>query len=130
METNEKNEAVAGEVDIFDEVIRSIVGAAAVGVEGVVAMRGGIIEGLKEAATGKRDYSKGVEVKRAEENACILDLFVIVEYNINIVEVAKRVQFVAKERVESLTGKKVKAVNVHVVDLKFQEAHTTEAEKS
>ena len=131
MEKEEKDESALGEVDISDEVIRSIVGAAALEVDGVVGMRGGIFVGLKEAATGKRDYSKGIEVKRLpEENACVLDLFMIMDYSVNLVEVAKKVQAVAKEKVEAQTGKKVKEVNVHVVDIKFPEARSTEAEKT
>lgn len=119
--TDSKKAGEIGGIDITDDVIKSIAGVAVGEVEGVAGMRGGVWVGLREATTGKRDYSKGVEVRRLEGDACAVDLFIIVEHDVAIVDVAKKVQKVVKDRVESKVGKKVEAVDVHVVDIRFPE---------
>ncbi|MFH1537395.1 MAG: Asp23/Gls24 family envelope stress response protein [bacterium] len=116
------DENIAGElgaIDITDDVIKSISGMAVAGVKGVAGMRGGVWVGLREATTGRKDYSKGVEVKRLEGNSCAIDLFIVVDHDAAIVDVSKEAQKVVKERVEDKVGKTVRAVNVHVVDIRF-----------
>lgn len=110
-----------GKIEISDDVIKSIAGAAVIGIAGVAGMRGGVWVGIREATTGKRDYSKGIEVRRVGEEACVLDLYIIVDHNIVLSDVGRRVQEAVKEVVESKVGKRVDAVNVHVVDIRISE---------
>ncbi|MEW5945706.1 MAG: Asp23/Gls24 family envelope stress response protein [bacterium] len=131
---NEEHEAPGaeiGRIEIADEVIRSLAGSAVIEVEGVVGMRGGIIEGLKEATTGKRDFSKGVEIKKVpgDEPAYEIDVHVVVDSGVQIGEVGKKVQKSVKERVEGRTGNRVNAVNVHVVDVRFKGAGPAASER-
>lgn len=111
-----------GSVEIADEVIKTIAGLAASEVKGIYGLRGGFIEGIRQATTGRRDFTKGVEVKRETEgNAILLDVFVIIEFDVKVSDVAHTVQAAVKSKVESITGQTVKAVNVHVADIRLRE---------
>jgi len=112
-----------GRVEIFDEVIRTIAGVAVSGIEGIAGMRGTFIDGIKQATTGKKDFSAGVEVrKEADGEQFVIDLFIIIEYGVKVMDVAARAQQVVKEKVEAITGGKVKAVNVHIADIRLPES--------
>lgn len=108
-----------GKVEIYDEVIKTIAGLAASKVNGVFGLKGGFIEGIKQATTGRRDYSAGVEVKRELNGNFSLDLHIIIHYGHKIADVAPAMQMAVREKVESLTGRKVTAVNVHVADIRL-----------
>lgn len=108
-----------GKIEIYDDVIKTIAGLAASKVHGIYALKGGFIEGIKQATTGKRDYSAGVEVKREPSGNFALDLHIIIEYGEKITEVADQAQKAVKEQVETITGRLVTAVNIHVADIKL-----------
>ncbi len=112
-----------GKVEIFDEVIRTIAGVAVSEIQGIAGMRGTFIEGIKQATTGKKDFSAGVDVKKDGSGVkYIIDLFIIIEYNVNVMEVSARAQEVVKEKVEAITSQSVAAVNVHVADIKLPDS--------
>jgi uncharacterized alkaline shock family protein YloU len=112
-----------GSVEIFDDVIRTIAGVAVSAIEGIAGMRGTFIDGIKQAISDKKNFNAGVDVKKDPDgDAITIDLFVIINYDVKIAEVALKAQSVVKEKVESLTGKKVNAVNVHVADIKLPDS--------
>jgi uncharacterized alkaline shock family protein YloU len=112
-----------GKVEIFDEVIRTIAGVAVSAIEGIAGMRGTFIDGIKQATTGKKDFSAGVEVrKEADGEQFVIDLYIIIEYEVKVMDVAAKAQLVVKDKVEAITGKKVKSVNVHIADIKLPES--------
>ncbi|MBO8171290.1 MAG: Asp23/Gls24 family envelope stress response protein [Bacillaceae bacterium] len=108
----------SGIVRIADDVVAVIAGIAASETPGVVAMSGGITEGLARRVSGKNVH-KGVHVEVGEYEAAI-DLRVIVKYGMKIDEVSRNLQNNVKNAVESMTGLNVVEVNVKVegVDLK------------
>lgn len=116
---------VLGKIEISDEVIKTIAGIATKEVEGIVGMSGGFIDGIAEFL-GWKDFRKGVDVRKVPESdakdptafTCILDIRLVVEYGMKVEEVCRKVQNAVKEKVESLTGKIVKEVNIHVTGLK------------
>ncbi len=118
------DESTLGRIEISDEVICTIAGVAANEVAGIAGMKGSLIDGIKQATTGKRDFSAGVDVERPGDAAApyAVNLHVVMEYNVRIDDVAKQVQAVVKEKIEAITGTVVGAVNVHVVDIKLPEA--------
>lgn len=116
-ERNERNEL--GDVRIANEVVAVIAGLAAVEVDGVAGMSGGIAGGIAELL-GRKNLSKGVRVEVGEEQAAI-DLFVVVEYGVSIPEVAWKIQEGVKRAVESMTGLQVVEVNVHVQGVHFMQ---------
>ncbi|HOY64872.1 MAG TPA: Asp23/Gls24 family envelope stress response protein, partial [bacterium] len=51
-----------------------------------------------------------------------IDLYIIIEYDVRVMEVAQEAQRVVKERVEAITGRSVGAVNVHIADIKLPDS--------
>lgn len=115
----------AGKVSISNDVIGTIAGIALSEVPGIAGMKGSFFKDIKRAATGKKDFSAGVDVTpTAGEKEYSLDLHIIIDYNVKVNEVAAKAQVAVKEKVEAITGKKVAAVNIHVVDIRLPESLT------
>jgi uncharacterized alkaline shock family protein YloU len=112
-------DADAGVIRISDDVVGTIAGIAAIEVEGVAGMSGGIAGGITEML-GRRSLAKGVKVEVGEREAA-LDMFVVVEYGVRIPEVAQRVQESVKRAVESMTGLQVVEINVHIQGVAFRQ---------
>ncbi len=104
-------------VRIADDVVGIIAGIAAIEVEGVAGMSGGIVGGITEML-GKRNLSKGVKVEVGEKEAAV-DLYIVIEYGVRIPDVAQRVQENVKKAVESMTGLDVVECNVHIHGVAF-----------
>jgi uncharacterized alkaline shock family protein YloU len=108
-----------GRVSITEQVIASIAGVAASGVEGVSGLRGNVAENLK-AFLGEEHRRRGV-IARVEEGSVQITLHVAIEYGHPIHEVAQSLQERVKEEVEAMTGLRVTAVDVYVNDLTLPE---------
>lgn len=120
----ESQQGELGEVRIANDVVSTIAGLAAVEVEGVAGMAGGIAGGISEIL-GRRNLSRGVRVEVGEHQAAI-DLFIIVHYGVRIPEVAWRVQENVKRQIETMTGLEVTEVNVHIQGVQLPQAERTE----
>lgn len=107
-DSNDKN----GCVSYANEVIATIAGVAAIEVEGIAGMSGGISSGFADLL-GKKNLTKGVKVEIGKEEAAI-DLNVVVEYDCPIHKVAETVQENVKKAVETMTGLRAVEVNVNV----------------
>ncbi|MGI6537400.1 MAG: Asp23/Gls24 family envelope stress response protein [Caldicoprobacterales bacterium] len=107
-----------GKVTFADEVVAIIAGLAAMEIEGVAAMSGGIAGGIVEKL-GRKNLAKGVKVEVGEKEAAI-DLFIIVDYGIRIPELAWNVQENVKKAVENMTGLNVIEVNIHIQGVNFE----------
>lgn len=106
-----------GSIKISDEVVKVIAGMAAMEIQGVSGMSGGIAGGIAEKL-GRKNLSRGVKAEVGEKEATI-DIFVIVEYGTPIKEVARQIQTKVKHAVESMTGLRVLEVNVSVQGVSF-----------
>jgi uncharacterized alkaline shock family protein YloU len=106
-----------GAVKIAGEVVSVIAGLAAMEVEGVAGMSSGITGDIAELL-GRRNLAKGVKVEVGEREAAV-DLNIIVDYGVRIPEVAWKVQQNVKQAIESMTGREVVEVNVHVQGVNF-----------
>ena len=113
MEENLKSEVDMGIVKISDEVVAVIAGLACSEVKGIVGLSSGIVGGITQILSGKKNLSKGVKVNVGENDATI-DIFIVVEYGVKIPEVAGEVQSSVKKAVESMTGLSVSAINIFV----------------
>jgi uncharacterized alkaline shock family protein YloU len=112
-----------GKVEIFDNVIGTIAGVAVSGIEGIAGMRGNFIDGIKQATTGRKDFSAGVEVRREPDGKrYIIDLYIIIDYNVNVMGVAARAQKAVKQKVEEITSIAISSVNIHVSDIRLPES--------
>jgi uncharacterized alkaline shock family protein YloU len=106
-----------GKIEITEEVLATIAGAAAVECYGIVGMaskrlKDGIVELL-----GRENLSRGVKVV-IKENEIQINLNIIVGYGVRISEVAANVRDKVKYTVESMSGLPVSKVNVHVRGVK------------
>ncbi len=108
-----------GNVKISDEVIGVIAGIAAMEVEGVVGLSGGIAGGIAQLL-GKKSLSKGIKVQAGEKETSI-DIHLVVGYGVRIPDIAQEVQEKVKIGVESMTGLRVVEVNVHIQGVSFHD---------
>ena len=102
-----------GRITIAADAIAQIVGHTAAECYGVVGMAG---KGLKRRLSRDK-LTQGIEV--ASDGAGLrLDLHVVVEYGLNLAEVAATVRSRVAYEVERLTGLSVAAVEVHIEDVR------------
>lgn len=106
-----------GSVNISEEVLATIAGAAATECYGLVGMASTKLKDGIAQLLGREDLKKGVEVSiRGEE--VLLNLYIIVGYGVNIAEVARNVIERVKYSIETQTGLKVQHINVNVQGVK------------
>ncbi|NLG32432.1 MAG: Asp23/Gls24 family envelope stress response protein [Syntrophomonadaceae bacterium] len=115
-----------GSIRIADEVVSTIAGLAAAGVEGVSAMSGGWGTDLVEKL-GRKNFGKGIKVEINEDKTTI-DIFIVVEYGYPIPKVAENVQKEIKLAVQTMTGLTVAGVNVHILSVAIKKDAKVEAE--
>ncbi len=115
-QTNMQGGAESG-IKISDDVVAVIAGIAVSEVKGVSGMSGGFAGGISEVLSGKKNMAKGIKVESNEKDTKI-DVNIIVEYGVRIPDVAFEIQNRVKKSVETMTGLKVSAVNVHVQGVK------------
>ena len=113
-----------GAIRIADEVIATVAGLAAAEVEGVASMSGGWGTDLVEKL-GKKNFGKGIRVEVVGEETKI-DIYIVIDYGYQIPKVAEEVQNEVKKAVETMTGLKVTAVNVHIVSVMLKKAEAEE----
>ena len=65
------------------------------------------------AVAGTGNLSKGVQLRLVDDMLDV-DLFIIVEYGISIAEVCKTIAQTVRYKLESMTGVKVRRVNISV----------------
>ncbi len=117
-----------GTIYIADEVLAISAGLAAIEVDGVASMSGGVVEGMAQKL-GRKNLTSGVKVDMTEEEA-VIDIYIIIKYGSIVSKVSKAIQEKVKKVVEETIGLKVTAVNVHVQGLSLaKEEEETEEEK-
>ncbi len=113
MEAARELSSPLGRITISSEAVAQIVGHTAAECYGVVGMAG---KGLKRLLTRDR-LTQGIEVSE-RNGALAVDLYVVIEYGLNLAEVATTVRSRVTYEVERLTGLKVGAVEVHIQDVR------------
>lgn len=111
MECKVKNDM--GTIFISEDVLLKVIGYAALECYGIVAMsskraKDGLVEWL-----GRENLSRGVQVRMVNDQLDV-DLFIVVEYGISVAEVCKTIVEVVRYKLESMTGVKVRSVNINV----------------
>lgn len=107
-----ENSENLGTLRVTDDVIAIIAGLAAVEVDGVYSMSGGLTGGIAEVL-GIKNLSKGIKVETKENNINI-NIYIIAEFGARIPEVAWNIQEKVKKTVERMTGMRVMEANIHV----------------
>ncbi|MDA8227203.1 MAG: Asp23/Gls24 family envelope stress response protein [Desulfitobacterium hafniense] len=109
-----------GKIDISEEVIATIAGAAAIECYGLVGMASRKGSDRFAELLGRENLAKGVVVS-IQENEVIIDLYIIVGYGVRISEVATNVMERVRYTTEKLTGLSVAQVNVNIQGVRVLE---------
>lgn len=105
-----------GTVQIADDVVALIAAFAAMEVEGVSGMAGGIdMDSVSKG--GMKKLGKTVKVEVSEKGVKA-DLAIDLVYGYNIPETCSKVQNRVRTSIESMTGLEVKDVNIRVAGIK------------
>ena len=113
MEASHAVSSSLGRIAISSDAIAQIVAETAFECYGVVGMKGSLRGQLARA----RGRPRGIEI-RQNGGGVTVDLHVVVEYGLNLAEVASSVSNRVAYEVERLTGLPVRAVEVHVDDVR------------
>lgn len=107
-----------GSVNISEEVLAVIAGAAAMEVDGVSALGTTLTNEVASLVT-RKSVSKGVRLE-VEGEAVTVDVTILVKYGYVVPEVAKNVQDAICNAVMNTSGLDVSGVNVTVSGVTFQ----------
>jgi len=118
------NEHRNGTIKFSDEVIAVCTANATLKTKVVADLAGDFTNLLSKSILGKELLSKGVKVSQTEEGV-IVDVFVIVEYKVNIPSVAWDIQEHVKNEIIEMTELKVKAVNINIQGVQMPEEEAT-----
>ena len=99
----------SGRLVYNSEIIRDIVDCALGEVDGVVR--------FPESSKQAKDCIKLEQVGEGT----FIDVFVKLRYNVEVSDVSSSIQNTIKNTIESMTEFKVSDVNVHVIDVEFDE---------
>jgi uncharacterized alkaline shock family protein YloU len=104
------------ELAVNTEVLEKMAEIAAKEVEGVTGLAKKAID-LKGAVKSKTAF-KGVKIESIN-GALKINVYICVERNAHIKDVAEKVQSNVKEKIQTMTGTAVTQVNVIIADIKF-----------
>jgi uncharacterized alkaline shock family protein YloU len=114
-----------GVTTISDTVVSSLAGMAAQEVDGI-HMGGGASRaagGVLGSITGSESRTSGITVEVGRTEAAI-DLKMGIEYNRNILQTVEEVRRRITDRVESMTGLRIKELNATITDITLPETET------
>ncbi|MCS6771016.1 MAG: Asp23/Gls24 family envelope stress response protein [Kiritimatiellae bacterium] len=117
-----------GTVQIHNSVIATIARVAALKIDGVVDLSGGLVDGLA-GMIGKKSADRGVRVE-FEDSSVVIDVHVILAFGVRIPHVAWQLQNEIRKAVEQMTGKPVRAVNIIVQGIRVPPPAQTREEES
>ena len=115
-----------GNIRIADDVVKTIAAKAAVDVEGVYKLAGGVVDEVSKML-GKKRPTNGVKVEVGEVE-CSIEVYLVIKYGYKIVDVAEEVQKAVLEAVSNLSGLKVVEVNGYVQNVRMEETEETTEE--
>lgn len=118
MEEGKKD--VLGTVKISDEVVIICCTNAVLKTEGVYKLTDGFMGNLQKNLLGQRSPFSGIKLNR-EDDTVSVDIYIIVDFDVKIPQVAWDVQVNVKKELEEITGLKVNSVNIHVQGVRTNE---------
>ncbi len=99
----------AGRLVYSSEIIRDIVDCALNEVEGVVKF-----------TEGSKQHRSSIKIEQAGEDIFV-DVYCKFKFNVEVSDVASAIQNNVKNSIENMTEFKVSAVNVHVIEVEFED---------
>jgi uncharacterized alkaline shock family protein YloU len=108
---------VEGTLTIANEVISQIVGLTVLECYGVVGMAAtNLTQGVARLLSRER-ITQGVAVRR-EAGGLAIELYIVVEYGLNLAEVATSVRSRVRYQVEKLTRLPISSLQIHIQGVK------------
>lgn len=110
-----------GDIKINHNVVASIVRLAALQVDGVAGVGGGIVDGISEIFAKRESDHRGVRVSENADDAYLIEVRLIVSYGSEIGRTAYDVQVSVRKQVMAMTGKNVSKVDVIIEGVRLPE---------
>ncbi len=110
-----------GEIKINHSVVASIVRIATLEVEGVAAVGGGFVDGIREIFRG-RESDHGVQVSLSEAGDYEIEVRVVMLFGVELATVAMHVQESVLEHIRRMTMKEVARVDVIIDGIRIEDA--------
>lgn len=115
-----------GKIEIAPEVIEVIAGIAASEIEGVATMRGNFAAGVAERF-GRKNHGKGIRVDLSD-NQIKIDVYCVLNYGVSIPKVAQQIQDNIRQALLNMTGLETDEVNIHIVNVNFENLENNKEE--
>jgi len=109
-------ETEKGKINISEDVIAVMVGAAITEVEGVDGLANTVGNDIMDMI-GKKNLAKGVKITLADDHM-LIDVLILVAFGCVVTDVAAKVQNAVSNAIEAMTGLSP-VVNVHVSGVSF-----------
>lgn len=103
------------EYTVADKVLAKITKKVVAKVDGVLDLQGGILNSITSTFSNEQDSTSGISINQSNDT-CLVELSMILEYGKKANEVFKEVDRLVKKEVYELTGVKVQAVKLEIVD--------------
>jgi uncharacterized alkaline shock family protein YloU len=68
---------------------------------------------------GNERIGDGVQIKVVEGNQVVVDLFIVVEHDANMLQLGRTVQAQVTRAIQEMVGMDVRTVNVHIEDVEY-----------
>ena len=108
------------EYTVADKVLAKITKEVVAKVDGVLDLQGGILNSITSTFSNEQDSTSGISINQSNDT-CLVELSMILEYGKKANEVFNEIDKLIKKEVYELTGVKVQAVKLDIVDLLTKE---------
>lgn len=115
-----KSETKLGKIIIDNNTIAQIAYQSALSVYGVVGFGKNNKFGMPEFFKDELATTKGVVITETKDNTLIVDLYIIIQYGVNIATVSRNLIEKVKYNIERTTSTRISQVNVHVQNVKIK----------
>ena len=119
-ETSGESKIDFEKVKYDDNVIKKIVGTAALSVDGVLALGSSMKDDIA-GILSENDKTKGISVKRSDDKVVKIDIKIVSEFGKNIPTIISNVVSAVSNELEKMTGLKADEIKVEVTDSITQE---------
>lgn len=126
IEAGDDQSSSLGQIKVNHTVVATIVKMAAMSVEGVLGVGGGIFDDVKALFSAK-ESDKGVRVSEDEASNYEIEIRVAMEYGCELGKTAETLQMVVAKQVSNMTGKPVATVDVIIEGVKMADEDEDES---
>lgn len=110
------------EYTVSDKVLAKITKKVVDKVDGVLDLQGGLLNSITSSFSNEENSTSGISIDQ-EESTCVVEASLILEYGKKAAQVFNEIDKLVKNEVFELTGVKVKAVKINIVDVLTKEEY-------